>query len=40
MYYTGLDSGSSNEGSGPPRRQRRRRPRKLETETNGRLNGI
>ena len=33
-----LDSGSSNEESGPGRRQRRRRPRKVESETNGRSN--
>lgn len=32
------DSGSSNEESGLARRHRRRRPRKAETETNGKLN--
>lgn len=32
------DSGSSNEESGPGRRQRRRRPRKVDSETNGRPN--
>nr|CAH0108554.1 unnamed protein product [Daphnia galeata] len=32
------DSGSSNEESGPGRRQRRRRPRKVDLETNGRSN--